>query len=122
MTRLLHQALAIMVGLLLINGIAIYLIQQQHLDTSNQSVAATLRVALATPEISQQQLTALRNSLELSAITVISQGAKEKVMRSQSDESRWLEALYPDLQGEVVLSLPGKKGQYHLGHSILLPS
>ena len=50
MTRLLHQALAIMVGLLLINGIAIYLIQQQHLDKSNQSVAATLRVALATPD------------------------------------------------------------------------
>ena len=122
MTRLLHQALAIMVGLLLINGIAIYLIQQQHLDKSNQSVAATLRVALATPEISQQQLTALRNSLELSAITVISQGTKEKVMQSQSDESRWLEALFPDLQGEVVLSLPGQKAKYHLRQAILLPS
>lgn len=84
-----------MVGLLLINGIAIYLIQQQHLDMSNQSVAATLRVALATPEISQQQLTALRNSLELSAITVVSQSAKGKVMQSKSDESRWLDALYP---------------------------
>ncbi len=122
MTRLLHQALAIMVGLLLINGIAIYLIQQQHLDKSNQSVAATLRVALATPEISQQQLTALRNSLELSAITVVSQSAKGKVMQSKSDESRWLDALYPDLQGEVVLSLPGQKAQYHLRQTILLPS
>lgn len=43
-------------------------------------------------------------------------------MQSQSDESRWLEALFPDLQGEVVLSLPGQKAKYHLRQAILLPS
>lgn len=51
MTELRRQALLMMVGVLLLNGIAIYLLQKQRIQQHNQSVAAVLATELATPDL-----------------------------------------------------------------------
>ena len=64
MTELRRQALLMMVGVLLLNGIAIYLLQKQQIQQHNQSVAAVLATELATPDLTPGRLVALRDALQ----------------------------------------------------------
>ena len=122
MTELRRQALLMMVGVLLLNGIAIYLLQKQQIQQHNQSVAAVLATELATPDLTPGRLVALRDALQLSAIAVTSQASEAPQLQSRSDASDWLKYLYPELQGEILLSQPGQKALYTLSQEGLLTS
>ena len=122
MTELRRQALLMMVGVLLLNGIAIYLLQKQQIQQHNQSVAAVLATELATPDLPPGRLVALRDALQLSAIAVTSQASEAPQLQSRSDAGDWLKYLYPELQGEILLSQPGQKALYTLSQEGLLTS
>ena len=122
MTELLRQALLTMVGVLLLNGIAIYLLQKQQIQLQNQSVAAVLAPELASPDLTPERLVTLRDALQLTAIAVTSQESNAPRMQSQTNAADWLKHIYPELQGEVLLSQPGQKAQFTLSQEGLLTS
>jgi RNase E specificity factor CsrD len=122
MTTLKQKALFLMVGLLLLNGVAIYLLQTQQLQESNQHIAALLQTELASPEITEQQLVAVQKRLRLDSLAIYEQSSQRNLLQTSVFTEGLLDRLYPGLKGEVALPLPGQKAIYHLQHAQLLPA
>ena len=120
MTKLKQKALLLMAGLLLLNGAAIYLLQSQQLQQSNQHIATLLQAELANPGISPQLLSDIQKKLSLASITIYEQSSQRNLMQTSDVTTGLLDRLYPALTGEVALPLPGQKAIYHLPHAQLV--
>lgn len=121
MTTLKQKALLLMASLLLLNGAAIYLLQSQQLQQSNQHMATLLQAELANSNLTPQLLSDIQNKLDLSAITIYEQSSQRTLIQTSEATTGLLELIYPALIGEVALPLPGQKAIYHLQHAQLVP-
>lgn len=121
MTTLKQKALLLMASLLLLNGAAIYLLQSQQLQQSNQHMATLLQAELANSNLTPQLLSDIQNKLDLSAIAIYEQSSQRTLIQTSEATTGLLELIYPALIGEVALPLPGQKAIYHLQHAQLVP-
>lgn len=124
MTTLKQKALLLMASLLLLNGAAIYLLQSQRLQQSNQHIRPVTG-QLANASLTPQLLTDIQNKLNLAAVTIYEQSSQRTLMQTSKATTGFLELLYPALTGsrpattraEGDLPSPARSARSDIGHT-----
>ncbi|MFC3914678.1 EAL domain-containing protein [Pseudaeromonas sharmana] len=114
---LLRYAIGATLGLLLLNGAVIHVLQSNRLEEMNQMVGASLKQALPSSSAPGANLDELSRQLHLQKLTVIDSNQDASAPQA-SDMLLWL---YPALQGRVALQTPGQQASFRLDNNVLLP-